>query len=182
MFVYNQTQLSKTFGNTIDPLNRNTLSKSFCGVGAELGVARAHFSETILKNSGCCLLYSIDRWSGDRGHDDSQYAGACRRLAVYDKRSRIVKASFTLASNLIDDYSLDFIYIDGYAHTGQDQGATLYEWWPKLKYGGIFAGHDYCSKFPLTIKMVNLFAATNNLNISKTQEDDCNYPSWYTIK
>lgn len=42
-----------------------------------------------------------------------------------------------------EDASLDFVYIDSvhdYAHVKE----TFERWWPKVKAGGIIAGHDYC--------------------------------------
>jgi hypothetical protein len=44
--------------------------------------------------------------------------------------------------HLFKDNSLDYIYIDGnhdYDHAKQD----LKLWWPKLRPGGLMAGHDY---------------------------------------
>jgi len=172
----------------IDPTNRDTLSKSFYGVGAELGVAVGGFSNSILLNSSCNKLYSIDRWSKERGHDDQQYKKAQNLLSKFKHRSKIIRTSFKEAALEFSNQSLDFIYIDGYAHTGQDNGATLQQWWPKLKCGGIFAGHDYSKKWPLTVQMVNAFVARNDLHLKTTKEsdnesdknDDC--PSWYIIK
>ena len=46
------------------------------------------------------------------------------------------------AADLIDDASLDFVYIDG-RHDYESVLADLESWWPKLRPGGIFAGHDY---------------------------------------
>ncbi|CAH0372718.1 unnamed protein product [Pelagomonas calceolata] len=41
------------------------------------------------------------------------------------------------------DGSLDFVYIDS-AHNYRDVTDTFDRWWPKLRPGGIIAGHDYC--------------------------------------
>ncbi len=81
---------------------------------------------------------------------------------------------------LMGVYVFDFIYIDGYAHTGQDNGTILKDWWPKLKSGGMFAGHDYCKQFPKTIEEVNKFATRHQLKLNFTKEEK--YTSWYCIK
>ena len=74
-----------------------------------------------------------------------------------------------------------YIYIDGYAHTGQFGGRTLSDWWPKLKAGGIFAGHDYHPEWPRTVAEVNLFARSRGLPVNVTS---CalEYPSWWVMK
>ena len=165
----------------IDNTNRKTLAKSFKGVGAELGVAAGRFSKAILDNSSCELLYSIDRWAGDRGHNKKQFSEACYLLAPYKQKSRVMLSTFKDIVDWFDNESLDFIYIDGYAHTGQEGGDTLEDWWPKLKQGGIFSGHDYDTKrWPLTVAAVDSFLASVDKKINLTQENDDK--SWYIIK
>lgn len=45
-------------------------------------------------------------------------------------------------SKLYDDQSIDFVFIDG-SHEYQDIKDDPYYWFPKVKNGGVFAGHDY---------------------------------------
>jgi len=75
---------------------------------------------------------------------------------------------------------LDFVYVDGYAHTGQEGGRTLDQWWAKVRPGGIMAGHDYHEQWPLTVQAVNQFAARIGLAVHLTHEDE--FPSWYFFK
>jgi hypothetical protein len=44
--------------------------------------------------------------------------------------------------SLFEDESLDFIYIDG-NHSYESVKEDMNIWFPKLKKGGLFAGHDY---------------------------------------
>lgn len=149
-------------------------------VGAELGVAAGQFSFELLK---CCKnlsLYSIDAWAGDRGHNQKEYLLAKNKLSVFQARSIIIKDYF---HNLINNFSnnyFDFIYIDGYAHTGQNEGQTLYDWYPKVKTGGVFGGHDYHPKWKKTIKTVDTFVSKFNLTLHIIE--DSPYSSWYVIK
>ena len=129
--------------------NRKSLATELIKDGdivAELGVDWGSFSNFILGNTKCAKLHSIDRWAGDRGHDDKQEKDARGLLGKYGDRSEVVKATFEEAKSLYEDGTFDFIYIDGYAHTGQECGKTLSEWWSKVKPGGVFAGHDYSDK------------------------------------
>ncbi len=41
------------------------------------------------------------------------------------------------------DQSLDFVYLDA-RHDFQGVFSDLIAWWPKLRIGGVIAGHDYC--------------------------------------
>lgn len=46
--------------------------------------------------------------------------------------------------NGFDDVYFDVIYIDA-DHTYEGIKRDLLDWWPKLKIGGVFSGHDYCN-------------------------------------
>lgn len=180
----------------------------FYGTGVELGVAGGTFSSVILQlhpprpnycerplgrkfselapdelrsmhiMQGNCLT-SIDRWT-EPHHDIKQYATALALLSIYGERSRVIRSSFTEALVLFPEGSLDFVYIDGYAHTGQEGGQTLREWWPKLKPGGIFSGHDYSPQFQPTIDAVDAFVREHDLRLNLTTEDAL--PSWWVVK
>ena len=156
----------------------------FSGVGAELGVAGGSFSDEILRYCpAVTLLWSIDRWSDH--HDLREYWSAADRLAQHGQRSRVRRCSFAEAAQLIPDGSLDWCFIDGYAHTGQDGMQTLAEWWRKLRPGGVFSGHDYHPDWPATVKVVDEFVALHGLTLGLTREYDKarqEWPSWWVRK
>ena len=157
------------------------------GIGVELGVAEGRFSEKLLQYSNLDFLYSIDMWAGDRGHDIEQYKLAIKRLEPYKTRNSILKMKFDEALSLFEDSSLDFIYVDGYAHNGEEHGQTFRDWLPKLKKGGIMAGDDYHSDWPAVVEEVQYFVELNNLDLNVI---DCEplddwaskYPTWYVLK
>jgi hypothetical protein len=158
---------------------RLDLALQFTGTGVELGVAGGAYSRQILECGNVQKLWSIDRWSDH--HNLQEYRAAADLLsAVGGERSTVLRMTFAEAVALFADESLDFIYIDGYAHTGQESGQTLSQWWPKLKPGGIFAGHDYCRKYPATIQAVDTFAKRHALPIAVTTEES--HPSWRISK
>ncbi len=151
------------------------------GVGVELGVAEGKFSEKLLRKSSLSLLYSIDAWAGDSGHDDEQYKKAQQLLGPYKERSVIIRKKFANAVADFPDEHFDFIYIDGYAHTGQEEGQTLHDWYPKLKNGGIFSGDDYTEKYPKVIEHVDKFAAAHKLKLNIIKDWNSHH-SWLVIK
>jgi len=48
---------------------------------------------------------------------------------------------------MFDDGSLFFVFIDG-SHHYEDVAADLAAWEPKIRKGGLFAGHDHTESFP----------------------------------
>jgi predicted O-methyltransferase YrrM len=149
--------------------------------GAELGVAAGDFSEVLLVESPLQTLWSIDRWSDpERRHDTTEYDNVVERFRCHGDRSIILRMDFTEAKKEFAEGDLDFIYIDGYAHTGQESGNTLRDWWPKLRRGGIFAGHDYCVKYAKTMAAVDAFAESQQLPLMVAKGE--HFASWFILK
>lgn len=163
--------------------NRNEmhlmLKKQKCKIGAELGVAKGHFSKYLTDNHDFDIFFCIDKWNDHHDENEKNYV-----IDIFkNKRNvKIFQMDFEKAIDLFQDEYFDFIYIDGYAHTGQNEGHTLRQWYPKLKSGGIFSGHDYCEqKWPKTFNQVNKFLKEElAYEINVTQE--IINPSWYIIK
>lgn len=150
----------------------------------ELGVATGAFSEALLSESeNIRLLVSVDKWNDH--HDDAEMKQAMIRLGKYGTRSLVMRSLFSEAVTSFEDGYFDFIYIDGYAHTGQEGGRTLDEWWPKLKVGGIFAGHDYDPQWPLVVMAVTEFSLKYELPLNFTWELPAKgqgFASWWVRK
>lgn len=150
-------------------------------IGVELGVAEGKYSEKLLRKSELKFLYSIDAYDGKRGHDIQQYKKALKLLEPYKERNSLLKMRFNEALDLFPDEYFDFIYIDGYAHTGQEEGKTLQNWYPKLKKGGIFSGDDYSEKWPKNVENIDNFAREKNLKLNIINDWNGHH-SWVTIK
>ena len=126
-------------------------------------------------------------WAGDRGHNNDQYSRVINRLEPYKNRNSIIKLTFEEALPLFPDEYFDFIYVDGYAHTGEENGKTFYDWLPKLKSGGIMAGDDYHDNWPLVKSAVSLFAKNidRDLHLINCHEPNSiwsEYPTWFIFK
>ena len=135
------------FGILLNALN-------LIGVAVEVGVQRATFSERFLS-----------RWEGHRyvmvdpyQHypeidyvDDSNvaqtlqesiYIDSRKRMSKFGDRAIFLRLESLEAAKLLLDKSLDFVYIDA-RHDYFNFMSDLIAWWPKLKNGGILAGHDF---------------------------------------
>jgi hypothetical protein len=121
-------------------------------VGAEFGVAKGYFSESLLRSGRFRLLYSIDRW-GDH-HNDEEFASVRERLTQFGESSQIVRKNFPDAIADIPDNSLDFLYVDGYAHTGHDADIVRL-CLSKLKNNALVAAHD-CDSFSWPVNYKSL--------------------------
>jgi hypothetical protein len=148
------------------------------GLFVELGVASAAFAERVLDRNRGMTYLGIDKW--DDHHNVAEMEKAAIKLSRFGSRAELKRASFGDAIEGVKDESCDVIYVDGYAHTGQDDGKTLRDWWPKVKSGGVFSGHDYDEKWPKTIAAVDEFAKSIGLPVEVIKDEP--FSSWIIRK
>ncbi len=121
-------------------------------VGAEVGVFRGNFSRILLDGYDFGRFYCIDSWrhlSGQRDISNTSdeiheqnYEAALRLLSPHLYHVTILRALSSEAAARFSDESLDFVYIDA-DHSYRGCREDLRAFYPKVKPGGIFAGHDY---------------------------------------
>ena len=136
--------------------NRNLLPEKLkdlglTGRGVELGTFKGEFSRVILE-SWPGTLFMIDVWrplsieeyddqSNHANHTDA-YSEAMNNTKEYAERAHMIRCKGEVAAELFQDESLDFVYIDA-NHTYEAVTEDIRIWYPKVKSGGIIAGHDY---------------------------------------
>lgn len=116
--------------------------------GAEVGVERGVYSEALCKANPNLSLYCVDRWMPLRNYRDHVsasklegfYQEATQRLAPY--RATLIRKLSVEAAKDVPDGSLDFVYIDA-SHRLEHVIADLGAWSPKVRAGGVVAGHDF---------------------------------------
>ena len=136
----------KFFPALIDSLNLKT--------GAEIGVDKGEFSCHILEKSSIERYYCIDTWQDDFGSDhrpdaydplgDNRLTIAKQNLSNHlaAKRVALMRMTSLEAAQKFPKESIDFCYIDG-DHSLEGIYSDIKAWLPKVKIGGIIAGHDY---------------------------------------
>jgi hypothetical protein len=153
-------------------------------IGMELGVAEGNFSYKMMESKKFKFFYGVDSYD-DFQHDDTEYKNTKNKLSKFSNY-QLIRKTFELALDEFEDNSLDFIYIDGFAHTGNNGGKTLFQWIDKLKIGGICAGDDYHDDWPLVKKTVQYFTKKLNIKLYITNNSAegkySEYPSWFFFK
>jgi len=123
----------------------------FVEVGSWKGRSTAFLGVAIINSGKKIQLDCVDTWRGSaehtKDHDLITNRGNLARVfatnvgEVGHVISMIQKPS-TEASRLYDDASLDFVFIDA-DHSYEAVMDDLRSWLPKIKPGGVIAGHDY---------------------------------------
>jgi hypothetical protein len=157
-------------------------------VGLEVGVDTGQLSERFIKLNHFSSFHCVDKWD-DHAHSREQYLAVAQKLLKYPE-ARVWRMTGQEFAMIVPDEMFGFIYIDCYAHTGQDSGEVLEALWPKLAYGGVFAGDDYDPRWwPKTVAAVDKFAERVDKQIC-IRDDFCEsanikqdgHPTWYFTK
>ena len=154
-------------------------------VAVEIGVGHGGYSQYLLSECPKIILYSIDPFINCEEFREGAEKNSREKLTPFGERSKLIIARGIDTAPTFEDNSIDFIYIDG-EHTEKAVTEDLNAWWPKLKTGGIMAGHDY--NIGGISKAVNEFTAAKSLAIQLTGTElvydtpygeECMQPSWW---
>ena len=131
---------------------------TFVEVGVWLGKSLSYLGVEIINSGKNIDLLCVDTWKGSKEHDTPEnvggydYFNALKQdrffemfLTKIDPIKHIVKpiknTSIEAAKTFLDN-SIDFLFLDA-SHEYPDVINDLISWYPKIKNGGILAGHDY---------------------------------------
>jgi hypothetical protein len=120
-------------------------------VGVEVGVCLAHTTEAYAKGiKNLKKLYAVDNyptfvdWDGSDWNKDRQdlmKKAAKEKMLAYKDKVEFLHVSSEEFVKTIEDESLDFVFIDG-DHSFEAALKDFQNYYPKVKTGGIFGGHD----------------------------------------
>ncbi len=126
-------------------------------VGVEIGTCRAESTSFLLeKCPNITKLYTIDPykayndWNGEINQDviDKFMKVAKKNLKQYGDRVEMIRETSidaaTKIKSITDKEEFDFIFVDG-DHSYDATFADCEAYYPLLKKGGFFCGHDYSS-------------------------------------
>lgn len=129
-------------------LNANGL----VNIGVEVGTLYGEFMETIMNQWQGVGLYCIDPWEKQPSDvyrepvNDSDWHEIFRaaqfRASKFPGRVALMPGYSPEAASAFRTGEFDFVYIDA-RHDFNAVHADLRAWWPKVRNGGLFSGHDY---------------------------------------
>jgi predicted O-methyltransferase YrrM len=170
--------------------------RGLLGKGAEIGVLKGEYSCLLLEKWEGEQLYCVDPWRefGEDEYEDvsnvSQdryelfYEETVERLSRFGDRAEIMRMTSENAAPKFEEGELDFVYIDAQHHY-EAVKKDIQLWWPKVRRGGILAGHDYLDgtreqgKYGVK-SAVDQFVRTKGLTLRVSNEGD--WESWFVFK
>lgn len=159
------------------------------GIVAEIGVMKGVNAKHIYDFCQPKQLLLIDPWeqqvrpgSGKKYSVNEWHSFYQHVISIFDKYNNvtIIKNYSIVAATTFDNYHFDIVYMDA-GHSYESVKEDLMAWYPKIKTGGIIAGHDYTDTQKTrekqfgVVRAVNEFMELYNLKLymlSNTLEKD----------
>ena len=155
----------------------------------EVGLGFGDFATYLLDSVGDVMaLTSVESWRGKfmkrrmvdcREEVLERMCEYCDDPVLYSYK--VLEMDSVEGSTHFENDSLDCVYIDA-GHDYRNVIADLRAWYPKVRSGGIFSGHDY-KEFgvPGVRNAVNEFFKAYGLKLGVTRDVNPN-PSWFCVK
>lgn len=172
----------------MNPTHRNQFpawlkSLGLVGTAVEVGVAEGCYADLFLSEWPHQYVM-VDTWrhldgyldcmNGPDNEHEQRYLKAMSVASKYKDRCSILRMDSLEASSKFSDRSLSFVYIDA-DHSFEGCRKDVLAWAPKIKSGGILAGHDYFD-MPPAYKVRSVVSQICNGPCGITHE---NIPSWW---
>lgn len=121
----------------------------FVEIGSWKGKSAAYLAVEIINSNKNIMLDCIDTWEGSSEHVDYEDVKLNTLYELFIKNTSSllsvinpIRMDSIDASKKYENNSLDFVFIDA-SHEYDYVKKDIEAWFPKVKVGGIIAGHDY---------------------------------------
>ena len=149
--IYHQPQFGEDWF-TYPELYREMVKRfpsgsKFVEIGSWKGKSSAFMAVEIANSGKQIDFYCVDTFEGSVEHQNNPelphlYNIFKNNMKPLEEYYQDMKMTSMEAVQKFDDQSLDFVFIDG-SHEYEDIKNDIISWLPKVKKGGILAGHDY---------------------------------------
>lgn len=152
---------------------------AFAEVGVWKGHSISYFTVEAINRGKTGRIYAVDTFEGSSEHRDPNsiwyepllehenglYYHFIDNIAPIKEYITPVVGDSVSVARMFDDASLDAIFIDA-GHDYDSVTKDLIAWYPKVKPGGIFCGHDYEDNWIGVKNAVDDFAKCNMLSVA----------------
>ncbi|CAE8626986.1 unnamed protein product [Polarella glacialis] len=156
---------------------------------AEIGVFQANTSTSLLKRFPNLHMLLVDPYHLHTTRSEtvfqmveefytsprSVFDSASESTQPFRSRATHVLQSSVEAAQWLGRNSLDMVFVDG-DHRYESVLVDINAWWPKVKPGGILAGHDFAITFPGVVEAVTRFVLGEGLRLFIAPE------VWWVVK
>lgn len=143
-------------------------------VGSWMGKSISFLAVEAVNSGASQRIIAVDSW-GDHAavtsdevfEGEETYRRYLQNIGPVADKVETMRLSSLDAAKQFADRSCDFVFIDA-SHEFEDVLDDLRAWYPKVRSGGVFAGHDY--HWPGVSRAVREFASERNLKRPRSTE------------
>lgn len=122
----------------------------FAEIGVFKGRSITYLAEKVKESNKNIKVYAIDLFTFQKEQvaqkcgkiDEPFYEEYLKNIEPLKDYITTIKGDSRTVHEQFEDESVDFLFIDG-EHTKPVLSTELTVWYPKIKWGGVIAGHDY---------------------------------------
>ena len=123
-------------------------------VGVYEGKSFAYLMVEMINAGKRFNIFAVDSFTFTGENGKSILDNFIENMKPVEGKYSIIKDQSWNAANKFEDGSIDFVFIDA-DHVYESVKRDILAWLPKVKKGGIIAGHDYCNEHPGVIQAVD---------------------------
>lgn len=160
-------------------LDQVPINGTFVEIGCWKGKSTCFLLEEVIKDGLPREIYVIDNFEGSQNTDTEKkvYENVNRKKLCFEFLDNIKSFNTVLTNLFIQDsaeaasnfaeQSCDVVFIDA-GHSYQNVHADILAWLPKVKRGGILAGHDYDESWSGVIQAVNELLGEEHITVENS--------------
>lgn len=167
--------------------DRGTLADLFADLGfkygAEIGTENGRYARQLCHRNPGLKLLCVDPYADYYSHrqEEMEQAFQNARKVLEDYNVAFIRMTSLEAAKLIPDAVFDFVYIDA-LHDFDNCVQDIIAWNPKVKRGGIVAGHDYHHRYRYgVVGAVDSYARFHKINAYYITGEALD-PSWLWVR
>jgi hypothetical protein len=130
-------------------------------VGSWVGRSICYLGVELVNNNKRPKVYAVDTWLGSSEHQnhdivkrDELYTTFLKNISPLGDLITPLRLDSLAAAETFENESIDFLFLDASHHYG-DVKKDIVAWYPKIKTGGIFSGHDVDGGWPGVNRAIN---------------------------
>lgn len=161
-------------------LNLVPINGVFVEIGCWKGKSTAFLLEEVQKDNLPRKIYVIDNFKGSTNTEiEREVYANVNSSHLYNEfidninyvskfLTSVYRSESDIAADLFSNNSVDVCFIDA-GHSYENVRNDITAWLPKIKKGGMLAGHDYNESWPGVIQAVNKLLGQENITV----ENNC---------
>lgn len=150
-------------------------------IAVEVGVAAGANAKRIFESLNVQKIFLIDSWKPEYNPECYDWLiRACKEFEGYTGKTVMIRHDAIASAELFQNRTIDYLYLDD-NHAPSHVYREIVAYFPKVRPGGIIAGHDWADNDRASAA-VKQFCKEQNLQYYFAQNDGEEVADWWFFK